>query len=207
MYRDRLRIGLALALGGVLVTGACGDGEVVDDPGSVGGWRTPGCELVRVPEHIKVGDVLMPTTPPGLQAAMARIDKAGRGEFADSYAGLEVDQKLVRAIVYRVPTASFDRFVREAAGNACIVVRDATHSTRDLAAWHDRVLADLPFWGHRGIDIVSIGARHDGTGVEIGTGDVPRTRAELLDRYGQEAPLVFVEHGPVRPLPSQTTPT
>jgi hypothetical protein len=107
---------------------------------------------------------------------------------------------MVRAIVYRVPSAAFDDFIRQAAGNVCIVVRDAVHSARDLAVWHDRVLADLPYWSHHGVRIVTVGAKHDGSGVEIGTTDVPHTRSELLARYGGEAPLIFVEQAPVRPL-------
>ena len=134
-----------------------------------------------------------------------RIDVAGKGRFASSYAGVEVDQERVRAIVYRVPSAAFDDFVRTAAEDACVVVRDAGHSTEDLAVWHDRVLADLPYWTHRGVRIVSIGARHDGEGVEIGVRDVEEARRELLARYGDRAPLIFKPTDPVRPLPAPTS--
>jgi hypothetical protein len=205
MYRDRWRrVGLGLVLGAVLMNGGCGEPEGAADfeeaLGAPGGWRTAGCELIRLPQHLTVGGVTMPTTPPKLEAVMGRIDRAGRSEFADSFAGLEVDQRRVRAIVFRVPSAVFDDFIRETAEDVCIVVRDAAHSTKDLGVWHDRVLADLPYWSHRGIHVVSIGARHDGSGVEVGTRDVERTRAELLGRYGAAAPLIFEEQDPVRPL-------
>jgi len=168
--------------------GGCGEEEPA---APVVEWHTAGCELVRVPQA---------GTPPQLEAAMGRIEKGGRGAYGESFAGLEVDQPGVRAIVYRVPSGEFDEFIRRSAENVCVVVRDAAHSAKDLAVWHDRVLADLPYWTHQNVRIVTVGARHDGSGVEIGTTDVPHTRSALLARYGAEAPLVFVEQAPVRPL-------
>jgi hypothetical protein len=210
MHRDRIRIVPLLLLGAILVIAGCGDPDdeaAGGRPGLTGGWSTAGCEFTRVPENVTVGGVTMPATPAKLDAVMARIEQGGRGDFGDSYAGLEVDQHRVRAIVYRVPSAAFDEFIRQNAQDACIVVRDAAHSATDLAVWHDRVLADLPFWTHRGIRIATIGARHDGVGVEIGTQDVDRARLELPARYGSRAPLVFVEEGPVTPLSTPTVPT
>lgn len=201
MLRDQYRIVPGLALAAALMISGCGDpGDDVLAHGPAGGWSTAGCELARQPESITVGAVTMPATPGALRAAMTRIDEGGRGDFQESYAGLEVDQQLVRAVVYRVPSPRFDEFIRQAAENACIVVRDAPHSVAELAGWHDRVLADLAFWTARGIRIATIGARHDGTGVEIGTQDLDRARLELPARYGSRAPLVFVEQGPVAPL-------
>jgi len=205
MFHDRFRIGPLLVVGAVLMIGGCGDGEdwpALDEPGVTGGWSTAGCELVRLPEHVTVAGVTMPATPAKLDAVMARIDQAGRGDFADSYAGQQVDQGRVRAIVYRVPSAAFDDFIRRAAEDTCIVVRDAAHSAVDLAYWHDRVLADLAYWTEQGIRIATIGARHDGTGVEVGSRDVARAKRELPARYGSRAPLVFVEEGPIVPLAS-----
>ena len=202
MLRDRLRLGPLLALGAVLVIGACGDPNdesLGQRPGLTGGWRTAGCELARDPASVAA-------TPAQLDAAMARIDQGGRGDFADSYAGLEVDQQQVRAIVYRVPSEDFDDFIRRTAENTCIVVRDARYSSTDLAVWHDRVLADLPFWTDRGIRIVTIGARHDGSGVEIGTRDLERARLELPARYGSRVPLVFVQKPQVNLLPTAPVP-
>ena len=210
MHRDRLWIGPLLALGAVLVIGACGDPDdegLGHRPGLSGSWSTAGCELAREPENVAVGDLTLPATPAELETAIGRIDQGGRGDFADSYAGLEVDQQRVRAIVYRVPSAAFDDFIRRTAENTCIVVRDAPHSSTALAVWHDRVLADLPFWTDRGIRIVTIGARHDGAGVEIGTRDVERARLELPARYGSRAPLVFVRQAPVNPLTAPAVPT
>jgi len=209
MLRDRLRIGPLLALGAVLVIGSCGDPDdeaLGHRPGLTGGWSTAGCELARQPASVALGDLTLPATPADLDAAIARIEQGGRGDFAGSYAGLEVDQQQVRAIVYRVPSESFDDFIRHTAENTCVVVRDAPHSMTDLAIWHDRVLADLPFWTDRGIRIVTIGARHDGSGVEIGTRDLDRAKLELPARYGSRAPLVFVYQAPVNPLTATAPP-
>ena len=196
----------ALFAGVVLMTGACGDetGAEAADAGLTGGWSTAGCEFSRVPQTMPMGDSTMPVTPPELDAAMARIDRAGRTEHADSYAGLEVDQEQVRAIVYRVPSAEFDDVIRRAAENTCVTVRDAPHAAADLAVWQDRVVADLPSWTAQGVQIYTVGARHDGAGVELGVQNQTRTKDQLLARYGQSAPLIFVEQAPVYPL---TTPS
>jgi hypothetical protein len=199
MRRDRHRLGWLLLLGAVLMTGACGEPETPEQ-GLTGGWITAGCEFVRTPETMTVGGRTLPATPPELAAAMARIDAGGRADYAASYAGLEVDQKRVRAVVYRVPSAEFDDFIRLSAENTCIVVRDAAHSLAELTSWHDRVVADLGAWQEQGVRISSVVARHDGVGVEVGTRDVERARTELPGRYGDAAPLVFVEQGQVIPL-------
>jgi hypothetical protein len=149
----------------------------------------------------------MPATPAALDAAMARIERGGRADFADSYAGLEVDQAGVRAVVYRVPSAAFDEFVRRAAEDTCVVVRDAAHGLTELTEWHDRVVADLGVWQARGIRISTVGARHDGAGVEVGTPDVAGARSALTAHYGAPAPLIFLEQGPVTPLPRIGIPT
>jgi hypothetical protein len=199
-----------LMLAAVLVTAACGEPGEAGQPmeaGLTGGWATAGCEFHREPLTTTIGGVTMPATPPALDAAIARIDRGGRADFADSYAGLEVDQERVRAVVYRVPSAAFDDFVRISAADTCVVVRDTQHALAELTAWHDRIVADLPMWRDRGIRISTVGARHDGIGVEVGTQDVAQARRALLAAYGHRAPLVFVEEGPVVPLASPTLPT
>jgi hypothetical protein len=196
-------------LGAVLVTAGCDDPNLpghAPQPALTGGWSTAGCEFHREPMSVTMGRVTMPLTPPELDAAMARIDRAGREQHPGSYAGLEVDQAYVRAIVYRVPSAAFDDAIRYAAEDACVVVRDAPHALTELTAWHDRLVADLPYWTGRGVRITSVGARHDGVGVEVGTQDLSQARVEFPGVYGPSAPLVLVESGPVTPLSSPTGP-
>jgi hypothetical protein len=200
------RIGFAITLGVAVMIGGCGDPSDESSGAVGGGWSTPGCELVRRPQHVTVGGVSMPTTPPSLATAIDRIDRGGRADFPQSFAGLEVDEQAVRAVVYRVPSPEFDDFVRRSAGTACIVVRDAAHSAADLAVWHDRVLDDLQYWSHHGVRIATVGARHDGAGVEIGVTHVAQAREELGARYGVAAPLLFVEQAPIQPMTPPTTP-
>jgi hypothetical protein len=199
--RARRALRSVLVSGVLLMTAACGDDGLPVAP-LTGEWSTAGCALPRSPQFTSVGDVTVPVTPPALAAAMARIEEGGRTRFPRSWAGLEVDQHTVRAIVYRVPSEEFDTFVRTSAEDACVVVRDAAHSAAELGTWQDRVVADLGRWQTQGVRISTVGARHDGAGVEIGTQDFTRARQELTAHYGAEAPLVFVEQGPVTPLVS-----
>ena len=205
----RHRIALLL-LGTTFMAAACGEASQAARPeptGLTGGWRTAGCEFHRDALTVTVNGQTMPSTPPNLEAAMARIDTGGRDRYAVSYAGIELDQEHVRAVVYRVPSAAFDKYIRNNAEDTCIEVRDAPHALAELTALHDRVVADLSMWEERGIRISTVGPRHDGVGVEIGTEDVERARQQMPVVYGVQAPLIFVRQGPVMPLlPSMEPP-
>jgi hypothetical protein len=203
MRHVRLRAGLLL-LAAVLVTSACAEPPQVPPVGLTGGWSTAGCEFTRPPVTTTVGERTMPSTPPALDAAMGRIERGGRADYPASYSGIEVDQELVRAVVYRVPSAEFDDFIRLTAEDTCIVVRDSLHGLRELTRWHDRVATDLGMWTAQGVRIVTISTRHDGFGVEVGTQDVERARTILPAHYGESAPLIFIEQGPVTPLAQPT---
>jgi hypothetical protein len=177
--------------GGVGSDGVVPNGVVAGGVGPAGEWSTAGCAMPRSSHG---------GTPASLSAAMQRIEQDGRARFPRHYAGLEVDERQVRAIVYRVPSAAFDTFVRTSAEDSCVVVRDAAHSRADLDEWQHRIVADLDRWTTEGVRISTVGARHDGAGVEIGTEDVAGARRALTAHYGAQAPLVFVEQGPVTPL-------
>jgi hypothetical protein len=202
----RLRVvRLVAATALVLGSAGCGAFETADRPeraGVVGGWRTAGCAFARAPQTAVRGHVRTALTPPGLAAAMERIDRGGRDTYAGRYSGMEIDHLRVRAVVYRVPSAGFDDFVRSTAEDSCILVRDSAHAIAELDEWHDRVLADLHYWDGQGVRIGTVGSRHDGAGVEVGTRDIDLARQMLPARYGAAAPLVFVEEGPVTPLSS-----
>jgi hypothetical protein len=163
-------------------------------------WTSAGCETSRPPATATAGGVTIPVTPPELNTAMAAIDRAGRESYPDSYAGLEVDQQQVRAVVHRVPSDAFDDVLRQIAATVCIEVRDAAHTARELAGWHDRVAADLGMWSAEGIQVYTVGARHDGAGVEVGVRDAAQAREAMLSRYGRDAPLIIVDQDPVFPI-------
>jgi hypothetical protein len=195
-------VGAGLLVGALVVigTGGCAEPPEPTPVGLTGGWETAGCGLARTPQSVTVAGQTVPTTPASLMAAMGRIERGGSRDYADSFAGVQVDEQQVRAIVYRVPSAAFDDFIRLSAEDTCIVVRDSLHSLKALTALHDRVVADLPDWTAKGIRISTVGARPDGFGVEVGTQDLDRARTELPARYGAQAPLIFIEQGPVKPL-------
>lgn len=206
-------MGLGALTAAVLVGGCAGEGgSDVASPASPSPretaawtgaeWRTPGCATPRSPQTVESGGATMPVNPPDLEAVLQRLAEQGPARFDDVYAGVEVDQDQVRAIVYRVPSAGFDEFVRDLAGNVCVVVRDAAHSAADLSALMDRISADVEYWKSRGIRIHTWGPRHDGAGVEVGTEDVAKAKVELPARYGTAVPILVKEQGPVMPVPA-----
>jgi hypothetical protein len=75
-----------------------------------------------------------------------------------------------------------------------------------LTALQERITADLRLWAERGVRINTVGARHDGSGVEVGTEDVAAARRDLPGRYGADAPIIVVEQGPVVPLTAADSP-
>jgi hypothetical protein len=131
-----------------------------------------------------------------LHALTAHIDETGRAQHAASYAGIEIDESRAIATVYRVPDPGLDDFLaREAPG---VRVIDADHGLQELTLWHDHVVDDLTAWAENGVTISTVVARHDGSGVEVGTPDPGRARHEMLRRYGVKAPLIFT----ARPRPT-----
>src|SRR4051794_5772956 len=129
-----------------------------EEPGLTGGWSTAGCAVRR--SAVTTGGRAVQDTPPSsLTAAMTLIDRGGRSRYADSYAGLEVDQRHVRAVVYRVPSVGFDDFVRRSAQDACVVVLDCGHALAELTQWRDRIMADRPTWADRAVRISAVDER------------------------------------------------
>jgi hypothetical protein len=163
-------------------------------------WRTGGCGVRRAPEQVQsvTGGLLV--TPADLAAVLARVESAGRADFPDSFAGLEVDQAEVLGIVYRVPSADFDAFLRAEGAAVCLVVRDARHDLRTLLTVQERIVADLGHWRDAGIEIGVVSCRHDGSGVEVSTRQVAEAEDQLPRRYGPEVPVFVRDEAPPRPL-------
>jgi len=199
----------------VLLVGACAQQMTIGGPADseggpnpqVGGeWRTDGCGVPRSPEVVETGGAAMPLTPADLEAVLSRISQEGPARFADSYAGLEVEPEQVQAVVYRVPSAAFDAFVRAVAGNACVVVRDAVHTAAELGRFVERIGSDLEYWQGRGVRISSVGPIHDGSGVRVGTPDVMLAEVELPKRYGVQPPIRVEQEGQPQVLPGRSQP-
>jgi hypothetical protein len=163
-------------------------------------WRSDGCATPRSPVVTHTAGVDMPLSDEQVEALVKKVTEAGQARFVAVYAGLEVMQGQVGLVVYRRPSADFDAYLRAQAGSQCVVVRDAAHSQAELQALANRISGDFAYWRDRGIAINTVGSRHDGSGVEVGTQDVAAARVELPKRYGTAVPIQVVEQGPVVPL-------
>ncbi|GAB7041898.1 MULTISPECIES: hypothetical protein [Catenuloplanes] len=166
-------------------------------------WRTEGCGARRAPERVEAVTGAMLVTPADLATVLARVESVGRSQFPESFAGLEVDQAAVLGVVYRVPSADFDAFLRAEGTTVCLEVRDARHDLRTLLTLQERVVADLGHWRAAGIEIGVVGCRHDGTGVEVSTQQVAQAEDQLPRRYGREVPIFVRDEAPPRPLTGQ----
>jgi hypothetical protein len=162
-------------------------------------WRSAGCATPRSPVVMHTAGIDMPLTDQRTQDLATKVTQAGEGQFAAVYAGLELTPDQLRLIVYRKPSAEFDAYLRTAAGDGCLMVRDAPHSQAELLALVHRISDDFGYWRKRGIAINSVGPNHDGTGVEVGTQNITAAQVELPMRYGMAVPIKVVEQGPIVP--------
>lgn len=126
-----------------------------------------------------------------------RVDRWARDRFPGHYAGLDTTDG--RITVFRVPSAEFDDGLRGMALSTETVVRDAPFSNRDLEALASRVVADIGYWKGEGIEVMAVGARHDGTAVAVGSPQAGRLAPLLPGRYGTAPPAVAEQLGPVAP--------
>jgi hypothetical protein len=169
-------------------------------PGTAREWRSDGCATPRSPVMISTAGTTFPAGDERVNALIDRVRATGESSFGAVYAGVEVVPEQVRMVVYRKPSAEFDAYLRGQAGGECMLVRDAAHSQAELVALADRISADMAYWRGRGIAINTVGPRHDGSGVEVGTQNVTAAEVELPRRYGPAAPIKVVDQGPVQPL-------
>jgi hypothetical protein len=147
-----------------------------------------------------------PTTDPTFWQTQARLDElATRVEalaklFPDVYAGVALEQEYARLAVYRVPSAAFDTALRRELPGAPLRIVDAAHSSRELNALLDRVLADRAYWEGQGIALNELSPLYDGSCVQVGTQDVDTARRLFRLRYGPEAPIRIVPAEPAKAL-------
>lgn len=166
-------------------------------------WQTDGCASPRSPKMVTHGGSTFPENDPAVHAVIAEVQAAGAGRFAQVFAGVEMVPEQVRAIVYRKPSAEFDAYIRQAAGDECVIVRDAAYSQAELTTLAQRITDDMAYWKERGIPINTVGPKHDGSGVTVGTEQVVAAGTELPKRYGTAIPIKVEKMGPVVPLPAK----
>lgn len=192
----RVTIFAGLVLAGLL-SGCAGDSgaapDVVETDKADGQWQTAGCDTPAAARGS------------GVDALVNQVQEAGKKQFASVFAGVEVIPDKAEAIVYRRPSAEFDAYLRENAGTQCVQVRDAAHTETELMTLVDRIAADMAYWRSQGITINTVGPRHDGSGVEVGTQQIAAARIQLPGRYGPAVPIVVVEQGPISAVPPATT--
>ena len=155
-----------------------------------------GCPLVSPSPIVTAGATMWPE-PPGAHEAINEIQTAGLDRYRDVYTGVQVVPEAGYHIVYRVPStklsAEYDELIRRAAGTNCIVIRDARFSQAALTELQNRITDDFALWRGKGIQINTVFAAHDGSGVTVGTLEVDRARAEIPKHYGPTIPITVVE--------------
>jgi hypothetical protein len=188
---------------GVLATAialaGCGNGEA---PETAGDLRTDGCANVSAPAPIVTGGATMYPTTEGMDSVIGQLQQRGEVEFADSFAGLEVVPDQGYAIVYRVPSATFDQMVKSISNGQCVHIRDAPYTAKALRDLAEKIGGDFEYWRAQGIPVNSVGPLHDGTAVEVGVeaSALDRAKVELPKRYGLTPPMKIVEGAAAIPM-------
>lgn len=115
-------------------------------------------------------------------AAASRIDAVGPGRWPESYAGVAVDIPVGVVLVYRIPRAGLDAEIRAVVPGATVRMVDVAYSARQLAAWSDRVRADVAWWQLRGVTVHSFYIRF-GECVVVEVEDPHRDADRISARY------------------------
>jgi hypothetical protein len=187
----------------LLVLGAAGCAtHTTGHPGAAPGTgpvRTAGCATHTSPPAMSVDGTPQPANQDALSRIADRITVHAEERFADVYAGLELVPEQDRVRAFRKLSNDFDTWILRDFRADCVELVDAPHTAVELKALQDRIGDEIDYWDQHGIHILTIGARQDGTAVEVGTGDVDRARMELPRRYGTAIPIVVNREGPIQP--------
>lgn len=187
-------VATALALTG------CGEGG--EAPESAAEMRTDGCANVSAPAPLVTAGATMYPTTEGLNSVLTQLQQRGEDEFADSFAGLQVVPEQGYAIVYRVPSATFDQMVKTISTGQCVHIRDAPYTAKALRGLAEKIGGDFEYWRAQGIQVNSVGPLHDGSAVEVGVekSALDRAKVELPKRYGLTPPMKIVEGAAAVPM-------
>ncbi|MGH3751400.1 MAG: hypothetical protein ACRDRP_01680 [Pseudonocardiaceae bacterium] len=121
--------------------------------------------------------------------------------FPAHYAGLELLAGQV--VVYRKASTDFDQALQGLRLPVEVVVRDAPYSAAELQALVERIQGDFAYWQGLGVPISTVGARHDGTAVAVGTEHPDQASRLLAQRYGAVPPVVVARIGPLELIPNR----
>jgi hypothetical protein len=166
---------VVVATTAVLALAACGAGSA---PGGSPGSRSTAA-----------GDL---SEPAGV------IDEFARTRFGSQYAGIELSDGRIK--VYRTAVqqpADFDLSIRDLDLGVDVQILDAPYSAMQLQALADRVTQDIGYWQSMGISISSVGARQNGTAVDVGMTATDDAGRLFDERYVAEPPVVLQKNGPV----------
>jgi hypothetical protein len=94
-----------------------------------------------------------------------------------------------------MPSRQFDAAFATRVGTGEVRMVDAPHSERKLTALIQQISADKEQWAAQAIPLNSLGARHDGTCVELGTTEVEKAKNWLTQRYAGQ-PVCVELRGP-----------
>ncbi len=142
-------------------------------------------------------------------AAQGRLHAAAERIAAhqdNAFTGFVVSPEQRKLSVYwkgRPPTAAA-RAIDEARRDVSVEVFDAPYSAAELQTLVDRIAGDFDYWRGIGVPITTVGARQDGSAVEVGTAypDLDRVSRLVAQRYGAVPPIVVVRRDPVAaPMP------
>jgi hypothetical protein len=146
---------------------------------TVGGQPVAAQPVAELPEPVIID---WPTQDKLLDWAAA-VEREGRRNHPEAYAGVAIDPILGTVIVHRVPSARFDDSVRRVLPpSAAVRYVDAVYPERELAAWAAGVAADTDYWREHGVELNLVGSV-PGQCVLVGTEEPARDVASISARY------------------------
>lgn len=104
----------------------------------------------------------------------------GRRDYAGSYAGEAIDTANGRVILYRVPSAAYDRALQKIPSIHPVDVR---YSEATLLRWRDQLVADLDTWEKRGITLNRVGPSPADNCLTVGVDDPDRDGPTITAQY------------------------
>jgi len=165
-------------------------------------WRTTALVAAVLAACISCGSTQPGASSVDLHAVADSMNSLLARDFSASYAGIELDERNGKVVVYRVPDRALDDAIQARSESVYIVLKDAKFPLTRVREVTNQITADIDYWRQRGINIAVVGPRADGSGVEVSTtsGSENDQETTLSTRYG--ADIVHVVHGGPLILPT-----